>query len=176
MPHIKVVSGNKFVTPRISKPGKDGKPVFLNDLPTNGASALALNIGYIMEVIAHTSEKDNRYENKTAREAGKDAINAGLADGKPEDVLTYWLPDGLNDAGELATEWVPVMSAPRKDLIACANLLVKADSIIAPAEAELKKIATGSGIKLAKDPEYPTYATGTGGRAKRAGGITKIDF
>jgi len=171
--HVKNGKGEAmFVTPKISKTGKDGKSVVINDIPSGGP-ALALGIAYLTEVIAFTKpDTDNRLENKTARSNARIVIDAVSA-GDASDKFTYSMPNGLADDGNLSGEWVPVMTCTRKDLIHAANLLIKADDLLSNAEAKVKELATGAGFNIG-DVNMPVYASGSGGRAKRASGKITI--
>lgn len=166
---------NMFITPRIIKTDATGKnPVVLNDI-SGGGSALALGLSYVIEVMAYTNaEKDNRLENKTARENARIVADA-LKAGDMGDLFGYHVPAGLTPSGDIDSKWTdaPVMKASRKDLIHACNLLIKADDILGKAEASVKEIAVTAGFSVKVDG-MPVYGTGTGGRAKRASGGISI--
>jgi len=172
MPHANVNGSAQFVTPRIAKRGKDGKLIFINDLPLPGASALALSLAYVMEVAAYTSDKDNRTENKTARKAAIASLPPIKA-GDGADVFMYHMPDGVDKDGNLSSKWLPIMEATREELIKVATLIAQVDSVLEKAEAASLDIVRKAG-KFAVTGLNPIPSYGGGGRAKRSGGVINI--
>lgn len=161
MAHAKIEGDNKWITPRVSIGDK-----VLNSL-ANGAP-VARAIAYVIEAMNFSTDKVNRFTNKTARENAK-AVKESLTDsGKPGDSFVYSMPKAEN-----LTEYVDVFSATRGDILKACDAIIATDAIMTEAEAKADEIRIkASHLKVTALAPMPVYSEGV--RAKKSGTVLKI--